>query len=63
MTTRQKRLLAAIIVPIQVSSAVLAWRDMARRNDEQMRGNRKFWGVFVWLNPGNSLIYWLLARR
>ncbi len=63
MTTRQKRLLAAIIAPVQVSSAVLAWRDMARRSDEQIRGNRKFWRVFVLLNPGNSLIYWLLARR
>jgi phage terminase large subunit-like protein len=63
MTNRQKRLFVAIIVPIQLVSAVLTRRDMARRNDRQIRGNRKFWRVFVWLNPGNSLIYWLLARR
>jgi hypothetical protein len=63
VTNRQKQLLAAIVVPIQLVSAVLAGRDMARRSDRQIRGSRKFWRVFVWLNPGNSLIYWLLARR
>jgi hypothetical protein len=63
MTTRQKRLLAAIVVPIQVSLAALAWRDIDRRTDEQIRGKKRFWRALLWLNPGNSVIYWLLARR
>ena len=63
MTTRQKRLLVGTIVPIQVCLAALAWRDMARRTDEQIRGRKSLWRAFVVLNPGNSLFYWLFARR
>jgi hypothetical protein len=63
MTTRHKQLLAVIIVPLQIALAALAWRDMAQRTDEQIRGKKTFWRAFVWLNPGNSLIYGLFARR
>ncbi len=63
MTLKQKRLLTAIIVPIQVIGAVLAWRDLAQRTDDQVRGNKRAWRVFVSINPGNSVIYWLFGRR
>jgi hypothetical protein len=63
MTTKQKRLLIAIIVPVQVVSAVLTWRDLGQRSDAQVRGNKRIWRVFVSINPGNSLIYWLFGRR
>ncbi len=60
---QQKRWLAAIIVPIQVVLAGLAWRDLARRTDDQVRGKKSVWRVFVSLNPGNSVVYWLFGRR
>jgi len=63
VTTKQKRQLAAIIVPIQIISAALAWRDLARRTDDQVRGNKRAWRAFVSINPGNSVIYWLFGRR
>jgi hypothetical protein len=63
VTVPQKRLLAAIIVPIQIVLAALAWRDLARRTDDQVRGKKSVWRVFVSLNPGNSVIYWLFGRR
>ncbi len=63
MTIKQKRLLTAIIVPVQIIGAVLAWRDLARRTDDQVRGNKRAWRVFVSINPGNSVIYWLFGRR
>jgi hypothetical protein len=63
MTTPRKRLLAAIIVPSQVAIAVLAWRDLGRRTDDQVRGKKNFWRAFILLNPGNSLFYWLCGRR
>ena len=63
MTIKQKRLLAAIIVPVQVIGAVLAWRDLARRTDEQVRGNKWAWRVFISISPGNSVVYWLFGRR
>jgi uncharacterized membrane protein YozB (DUF420 family) len=63
MTIKQKRILAAIIVPVQVVMAVLAWRDLARRTDDQVRGQKKLWRIFVTINPGNSVAYWLFGRR
>ncbi len=63
MTIKQKRLLTAIIVLVQVISAVLAWRDLAQRTDDRVRGNKRAWRVFVSINPGNSVIYWLFGRR
>jgi hypothetical protein len=36
----KKGLLRALIVPIQVVLAGLAWRDLARRTDDQVRGKR-----------------------
>jgi hypothetical protein len=63
MTTSRKTQLALAIVPIQVILAVLAWRDLGRRTDEQVRGRKDFWRVFVTLNPGNSVAYWLFGRR
>lgn len=60
--TRRGRMIA-IIVPIQVSLAILAWRDLNRRADSQVRGTKRIWRVFVLMNPGNAAFYWLIGRR
>ena len=60
-TNRKKALL--IIVPFEVVAAVLARRDLSRRSDPEVRGSKRFWKVFVVLNPGNALLYWLIGRR
>jgi hypothetical protein len=60
--TRKQSLLMAI-VPVQIFLSILAWRDISRRSDDQVRGPKRFWRVFVTLNPGNSLAYWMFARR
>jgi hypothetical protein len=44
-------------------SGTLAWRDLNRRSPGQVRGSKRFWRVLIALNPGNSLLYWLLGRR
>jgi hypothetical protein len=59
---RKKRLLIAVLVPFEVVS-VLAWRDHAGLPDAEVRGSKRFWRVFVVVNPGNSLLYWLIGRR
>ena len=63
VTPNRKRLLAAIIVPIELVLAALAWRDLARRSDDQVRGRKNVWRVLVSINPGNSVFYWLFGRR
>jgi hypothetical protein len=51
------------IVGVQVVSALVAWRDLSGRPDSDVRGSKKFWRVFVLMNPGNSLAYWIVGRR
>jgi hypothetical protein len=51
------------VAAVEVVAATLAWRDLARRNDDQVRGKKSLWRVFISLNPGNSLFYWAIGRR
>jgi hypothetical protein len=63
LARKRRGLVLAIIVPIQVALAVLAWRDLNRRGDDQVRGRKGIWRVFVVINPGNAMFYWLFGRR
>ncbi len=62
MTRRDPRI-AVLLVTASVLSGVLAWRDMAARSDERIRGPRRLWHVLILANPGNSVAYWLAGRR
>jgi hypothetical protein len=57
-----KAVLLAIVI-VQVVSAALAWRDLARRSDDQVRGKKNVWRAVIAINPGNSLVYWAVGRR
>jgi hypothetical protein len=63
MTMNQKKLLTAVLVPIELVMAVLAWRDLAGRQEAQVRGKKNLWRAFISINPGNAVIYWLVGRR
>ena len=56
------RVVVAVVV-VEAVSAALAFRDLAKRTDEQVRGPKLLWRALVTMNPGNSLAYWLLGRR
>jgi hypothetical protein len=58
-----KKFVVGSVVVLEVIASTLAWRDLARRSDDQVRGKKNLWRVFVSLNPGNSLIYWAIGRR
>jgi hypothetical protein len=62
MSDRQKILLGFVAV-IAIVSCAMAWRDLARRGDQEVRGPKSIWRVFISLNPGNSLLYWLFGRK
>jgi len=63
LTADQKKRVLAVVVPIQVVLAILAWRDIGRRGPDQVRGPKRFWRLFVLVNPGNAVVYWLIGRR
>jgi hypothetical protein len=51
------------VVAVEAVSAAFAFRDLARRHDDEVRGSKRLWRVLMSLNPGNSLAYWVLGRR
>ena len=59
----RKKLLLAGLAVIELVAATLAWRDLAQRDDAQVRGSKNLWRLFISMNPGNSLFYWALGRR
>jgi hypothetical protein len=63
MDANRKKLLLAGLAVIELVAATLAWRDLARRDDGQVRGSKNLWRLFISMNPGNSLFYWALGRR
>jgi hypothetical protein len=59
----RRQLVIGALVVLETASAVLAWRDLDRRADTEVRGSKKFWKALVVVNPGNSMLYWLIGRR
>jgi hypothetical protein len=51
------------VVVVEVVSALLAWRDLRRRADDQVRGPKRLWRFVITINPGNSIAYWIFGRR
>lgn len=51
------------VVAVEAAAAALAYRDLAQRPDELVRGPKTVWRIFIGLNPGNSLIYWVVGRK
>ncbi len=51
------------VVAVEAAAAALAYRDLAGRDQDQVRGPKTLWRVFIAMNPGNSLVYWLVGRR
>jgi hypothetical protein len=62
-TTKRGKVTLGAVVAAQTVSSVLAWRDLAERSDDQVRGPKNLWRFIVTINPGNSLAYWLVGRR
>jgi len=51
------------VVAVQAVSAAFAFRDLARRQDDEVRGPKLLWRIIIGINPGNSLAYWIFGRR
>lgn len=60
---RPNRNVVLAVVAVEAAVAALAYRDLAQRPDELVRGPKNVWRVFMGLNPGNALLYWLVGRK
>lgn len=63
MKRRPNKPLMVALGLASTASAVLAWRDLSHRSDSEVRGKKNLWRIFIGMNPGNSVFYWLLGRR
>jgi hypothetical protein len=61
--SKRGKAILGVVVAAQTISSALAWRDLAQRSDDQVRGNKNLWRFIVTINPGNSIAYWLFGRR
>ena len=60
---RPPKKVVVAVVALEAVSAALAFRDLARREDHQVRGRKLWWRILIGINPGNSVAYWVLGRR
>jgi hypothetical protein len=60
---KPNRKVVLAVVAVEAALAALAYRDLAGRSQEQVRGPKTLWRVVIGINPGNSLLYWLVGRR
>lgn len=51
------------LVVVDLVMATVAWRDLNRRPEGEIRGTKRFWHVVILANPGNSIVYWLFGRK
>ena len=58
-----KRNVTLAVVAVEAVVAAFAYRDLAQRPDDLVRGPKNLWRVFIGLNPGNALVYWFVGRR
>ncbi|MGH9097571.1 MAG: hypothetical protein ACRDWB_09105 [Acidimicrobiales bacterium] len=63
MSRRPKLALLTALVVFDLVLAAFAFRDLRSRDESQIRGSKRFWRIATIANPGNSLAYWLFARR
>jgi hypothetical protein len=63
MTLKLSKKRIGVLVAVEAAAAALAYRDLANRPDNLVRGKKLVWRIFIGLNPGNSLFYWLIGRR
>lgn len=62
LSTGQK-LLVMLLASIQISLAVSAWADLAKRPAEQVNGPKRAWAWIIGINYIGPLLYFTRGRR
>jgi hypothetical protein len=52
-----------VLVVLHVVVATFTWRDIKRRDAEQIRGPKWLWRLASAVQMGNALAYWLFGRK
>jgi hypothetical protein len=58
-----QRLLMMLLAVAQVSLAITAWVDLARRPTDQINGDKRWWAAVIAVNFVGPLAYFRRGRR
>ena len=58
-----QRVLVVLLAVVQVSLALAAWADLARRPADQVNGRKPAWAAAIAVNFIGPLLYFLRGRR
>lgn len=58
-----KKLLVMVLTALQVSLAVSAWADLARRPAELVNGPKRRWALLIGINFVGPIAYFVRGRR
>jgi hypothetical protein len=61
--TPQQRAGGIVSAVIQLALAAAAWRDLAKRPAEQVRGPKPLWAAVILVNFVGPLSYFVFGRR
>lgn len=58
-----RKVLVMLLTSVQVSLAVSAWADLARRPAEQVVGSKRRWAAVIAVNFVGPILYFARGRR
>jgi hypothetical protein len=61
MSTRRK-VVVVVLAVVQISLALSAWSDLARRPAEQVRGSKRGWAAIIGVNFVGPILYFTRGR-
>lgn len=62
LSSSQQRAISVVAI-LEIALTVAAWRDLASRPADRVRGPRRLWALAVLVQPVGPLAYFAVGRR
>lgn len=61
--SRGQRIAFLVGAAVQITLAVTAWRDLARRPANTVNGPKRLWAAIIGINYAGPIAYFIVGRR
>lgn len=61
--SRGQRIAFLVGAAVQITLAVTAWRDLARRPANAVNGPKRLWAAIIGINYAGPIAYFIVGRR
>ncbi len=58
-----QRAATVVLAAVQLALSVAAWRDLAKRSDAEVNGDRRLWTFIIAINWIGPVLYFRRGRR